>query len=264
MSANFLSAKKNKIVGLREDIAMRLKASVLSMLALAAVQLTSCQRSAPFDPAMAGAFFPLRPGSSWTYHLIDKAHHATTVFTDRAVGKERIAAPEAAGAVVSEYSSPGGTGKSTITYVAEHGYITRSLSIGDNGWTAFEEREFLPQLLKPDLTWSNSLRPFESEPESFHVTQTHRTFLESEVVAVPAGRFSRCIRIETDALYQDDASKMISPRRVRYIDWYAPDVGLVKTLVMEPGFFGSEIARVELVNFANSQIKTAAHLSKAE
>lgn len=243
---------------------MTLKASVLSMLALAAVQLTSCQRSAPFDPALAGAFFPLRPGSSWTYHLIDKAHHTTTVFTDRAIGKERIAAPKAAGAVVSEYSGPAGAGKSTIIYLAQRGYITRLLSTGDNGWTPFEEREFLPQLLKPDLTWSNSLRPFERAPESFHVTQTHRTFLESKVVAVPAGYFSGCIRIETAALYQDDASKMIRPRRVRYIDWYAPDVGLVKTLVLKPGFFGSEIARVELVNFANSRIKTATHLSKAE
>ena len=243
---------------------MALKASVFSMLALATVQLTSCQKSAPFDPALAGAFFPLRPGSSWTYHLIDKAHHTTAVFTDRAVSKERIAAPGAAGAVVSEYSGPTGTGKSTIVYLAQRGYITRLLSMGDNSWIPFEEHEFLPQLLKPDLTWSNSLRPFELVDESFHVTQTHRTFLESDVVAVPAGHFSRCIRIETDALYQDDNSKTIRPRRIRYIDWYAPDVGLVKTLVLKPGFFGSEIARIELVNFANSQLKTAAQRSKAE
>src|SRR5438552_4036081 len=125
---------------------MTLKASVFSILALAAVQLTSCQKSAPFDPALAGAFFPLHPGSTWTYPLIDQADHGTTVFTDRAVNKERIAAPGAAGAVVSEYSGPSGTGKSTIIYLAQHGYITRLLSIGDEGWTPFEEREFLPQL----------------------------------------------------------------------------------------------------------------------
>ena len=243
---------------------MTLKASVVPVLALAVVGLTSCQRSAPFDPAMAGAFFPLRPGSAWTYRVTDQAHHTTATFTDRAVGKEGIAAHGASGEVVSEYSGAGGIGKSVIIYRPEHGYITRILSIGDYPRVPFQEDQFLPQLLKPDLIWSNSMLPFGDAPGTFHVTQTHRTFLESRAIEVPAGRFTRCIRIETEALYQDDSAQKNRPRSVRYIDWYAPNVGLVRSQVLEPGFFGTEIARVELVNFANSRIQTASALARPQ
>lgn len=146
----------------------------------------------------------------------------------------------------------------------EGGYITRASDLDDHGRILFEERRFLPQVLKPDLTWSNSLFPFDRMPEAFRVTQTHRTFSEADEVAVPAGHFSHCIRIETEAVYRDSSSKEDGARRLRYLDWYAPNVGLVKTLVLESGFFGSEIARVELLSFVDSQVKGAPRWSKAE
>ena len=85
---------------------------------------------------------------------------------------------------------------------------------------------------------------------------------ESGEVVVPAGRFSGCIRIETEAEYQRNSQSAPS-LRLRYIDWYAANVGLVRTVVSKGRFFHSEIARVELLSFAKSPVEAAARSSQA-
>jgi hypothetical protein len=135
--------------------------------------------------------------------------------------------------------------------------VTRLIPFGDGSQTLSEEQEFLPRLLRPGLTWSNSVSPFGALPEGFQLTQTHRTSLETGTVQVPAGSFANCIRIETETLYNTNSpAKAVSARRLKYVDWYAPNVGLIKTLVFEGGFFGGEVARVELLSFGDSPVKT--------
>jgi hypothetical protein len=237
------------------------RASFLFALVLAAAQLTSCQSKAQFDPGLAGTFFPLHPGSTWTYRVVDKNLGTTNIITDRAMDKQLINTAKTGGESVSEGSLSGGASKSTIVYVIEGGYINR-VSVDGPTWIRFEETRFLPQLLKPDLTWSNSIFPFGHLGAAFHVVQHHRTFLESGEVVVPAGRFSGCIRIETEAEYQRNSQSATS-LRLRYIDWYAANVGLVRTVVFRGGFFHSEVARVELLSFAKSPVEVAARSSQA-
>jgi hypothetical protein len=232
------------------------RASFLFALVLAAAQLTSCQNKAPFDPGLAGTFFPLRPGSTWTYRIVDKNLGTTNIITDRAVDQQ------SGGEAVSEDSLSSGASKSTILYVTEGGYINR-VSVDGPTWIRFEETRFLPQLLKPGLIWSNSFFPFGHLGAAFHVVQHHRTFLEIGDVVVPAGRFSGCIRIETEAEYQRNIPQSASSLRLRYIDWYAANVGLVRTVVLKSGFFNSEVARVELLSFAKSPVEAAARSSQA-
>jgi hypothetical protein len=231
---------------------MKLIASIVCLM-LTVVQLSSCQRNAPFDPALIGSFFPLRPGLTWVYRVIYKSQENPQIFTDRATGgQERVSAPNAATGMVSEYSGSDGTRDLTILYMVKNGYVSRSVRSRDSRQIMSEEREFLPLLLKPDLTWSNSLFPVGRFVKGFHITQAHRTSLEAGVVLVPAGHYSNCIRIDTVAVYQDDSSK-IGARQLRYVDWYAPNVGLIKTVVLESGFFGTEIGRVELLRFRDSR-----------
>jgi hypothetical protein len=143
-------------------------------------------------------------------------------------------------------------------YMVEAGYITRIASLGGPTRLRLEERGFLPQYLWPDRGWSNTLSPFAHSPDVIlKITQNHRSFLEADEVLVPAGRFAGCIRIETEASYQSPAG--IGDKRY-FTDWYAPDVGLVKTLVLSGGH-GHEIARIELVHFAKSA--TAAPLQSS-
>jgi len=183
---------------------------------------------------------------------------------DRAIGHAYITSLKAAGEVVSEYSGPGGTGTSTDIYVVDGGYITRVSTLNNPAGILSGERQFLPRLLMPGLTWSNSLFPFGSPSTAFWVVQKHRTFLDPDEVAVPAGRFSGCIRIETDAVYRHNSREH---DQFRYLDWYAPNVGLVRTLfLMKSGFFGSEteIARLELLKFGESPVTVTSRLPKAE
>jgi hypothetical protein len=236
---------------------MRLKASFIC-LTLAAIQLLGCQRKASFDPALAGCFFPLRPGLTWTYRVIDKGQETPQIFTDRALGgQERVGTAPAAGGIVAEYSGADGASDLTILYAVENGYVTRTLGFGDKRHIMSQERGFLPRLLKPDLTWSNSQFPLGHFAAGFHVTQTHRTSLESAIVIVPAGHFSNCIRIETDAVLTDDDSHRVGTRQLRYVDWYAPNVGLIKTVVKESGFFGAQTGSVELLSFSQSGVRDA-------
>ena len=233
---------------------------LLSILGLVAIQLASCQRKS-FDPALASEFFPLRPGLSWTYRIIDESRGTVHIFTDRVIGRRRILTGANADEVESEYSGPTGTLNSSIIYFPEGGYLTRQSRIDKTAQVMLAERAFLPQLLKPNLTWSNSLMLFDQQPDIFHVVQTHRTFFDTKTVEVPAGRFSGCIRIETAAVYQSNSSEINLPLRLKYLDWYAPHIGLVKTLVKENRLFGSELMLVELINFGYSQPKDATPLT---
>jgi hypothetical protein len=154
-------------------------------LTLAVVQLSACQKSAPFDPASASSFFPLRPGLTWTYRVVDKSQKSPQIFTDRATGgQERVGTANAAAGVVSEYSGSDGESDLSIRYKFEDGYVTRLLSLRGGRRILSQERGFLPRLLEPDLTWSNSLSPVGQFVEGFHITQTHRTYVESDIVVV--------------------------------------------------------------------------------
>jgi hypothetical protein len=235
---------------------MRPKMLRLSGLALAIIALSSCQRKS-FDPALAGTFFPLQQDFTWTYKIIDQEHATNQILTDRVLAGGGLNG--GAKQVQSEYSGPTGVLNSSIKYVPDHGYFTRQLLINKTAWFT-AETAFLPQLLRPNLIWSNSLVPFGQQPGTFHVTQTHRTFFDPKKIEVPAGNFAGCIRIETIALYQS-SSKVNPALELKYVDWYAPHVGLVKTLVEHSGLFGSEVARIELLSFGYPRPKTVPALS---
>lgn len=243
---------------------MKIRASILLTSAIAVFLLSSCQRGT-FNPAEADSYFPLRSGASWTYRFIDRPHDTSQILTDRVVGIGRLDGPATAiGKVVSEVSRPDGTHQSAMLYVVEGGYITRVSTLGEPRWNVFEERRFLPQLLRPGLRWSNSLHPFGQVQTTMSVEQTHRTFLERRDVVVPGGRFSGCIRIETEAVYKFTGGQPGDEEHLKYIDWYAPNIGLVKTrVVKKQGLFGfrSEVASVELLSFAKSNERAAVHVS---
>jgi hypothetical protein len=232
---------------------MKLKAFSF-FLTLTAMLVMGCQHKASFNPALAGTFFPLRPGSTWTYRIIDQDRHTTEILTDRAIDRSSAGQSDSGGGMVSEDESSG-ENNLTILYKVENGYVTRIFDFGDSSGVQFRERGFLPRQLKPDITWSNSAFPFGRFPEGLRLAQTHRTALETDLVVVPAGSFSNCIRIDTQVSYHGSFSERLRPRRLKYLDWYAPNVGLIKTVVLESGYFGDEVARVELLSFGDSPVK---------
>lgn len=132
------------------------------------------------------------------------------------------------------------------------------------------EDNFLPRYLRPDRIWSSGTHSVlanrcarcgaENPFDILKITENHRSFLENDEVIIPAGRFSGCIRVETEISYEDPpgtGSKADILGKRYFIDWYAPDVGLVKTLVLVGGQNGREIARIELLRFAKFGVTVA-------
>jgi hypothetical protein len=76
----------------------------VTLITLGAAQLTGCNKEASYNPALAGTFFPLKPGFSWTYRMVDSSEPATEIRTDRVVGKEYIKPLQTVASVVSEIS----------------------------------------------------------------------------------------------------------------------------------------------------------------
>jgi hypothetical protein len=246
-------------------------------LAAATLLFSSCQHKSAFDPKLSGSFFPLRAGMTWTYQVS---------FEDGSGATLRLRAQKntARGTPISVFSSylpnprnvtPGSEGETAALaaglqseehYTLEGAFLTRVEEIAEeSGSIRFEEARFLPQYFLPHQEWSNTLSPV----GFLRIVQHHRTFLERNILIVPAGHFSNCMRIETEATYDGPNNA----HGVRYFtDWYAPNVGLVKTLVLGDGpqfwlearfpvvralladtaLFRHPVADVELSTFAGS------------
>jgi hypothetical protein len=246
----------------------RISVALTSLLLMAA--LCSCQhKTAHFDPSQSRAFFPLVPDSVWTYQVQSKSQRRSYVVTDKAVGEKYVPSLNVTGEVVEEYYNLDRGGTRPIVYVTTGGYWTRlsgldyaKEDIQAPAWGRSEEGQFMPAILTPDLNWSSKIFPFGHMPGSFDIVQTHRSYFEPTDVVVPAGDYSGCMRIETQAIYEGGSyAKIAKPLRLVYEDYYAPHVGLIKTLALEGNSHGAEMERVELIRYAPPQ--TAAHASNS-
>jgi hypothetical protein len=239
---------------------MQLRASMLLVFALFATPLFGCYggKRATYDPKFAESFFPLEPNSLWTYRITSKSQRQTYVVTDQVVGERYIPSLNLTGQVVEEYYNMDRGGTRPLVYFIKDGYLSRLSGLNYSkqeieapAWGRSEESEFLPQHVFPDLSWTSKTLPFGHLAGSFDIAQAHRSFFQADDVVVPAGSFAGCIRIESRALYEGGAYS--SPRNknlsLMYEDYYAPNVGLIKTVALEGSADGSEVERVELLKF---------------
>jgi hypothetical protein len=221
-------------------------------------------KTAQFDPGLARDFFPLAPDSVWTYRVNSKSQRTTYVVTDKAVGEKYVPSLNITGEVVQEYYNMDRGGTRPIVYITKNGYWTRFSGLDYSkddieapAWGRSEEGEFMPAILTPGVNWKSQIFPFGHMPGSFDIRQLHRTFFESAEVVVPAGHFAGCMRIETEAVYEGGSyAKFGKPLRLVYEDYYAPHVGLIKTLALEGNSYGREVERVELLRFFAPQSST--------
>jgi len=222
-------------------------------------------KSAQFDPALARDFFPLARDSVWTYRVNSKSQRTTYVVTDKAMGEKYVPSLNITGEVVEEYYNMDRGGTRPIVYITKNGYWTRLSGLDYSkedieapAWGRSEEGEFMPAILMPGANWKSQIFPFGHMPGSFDIRQLHRTFFEPADIVVPAGHFTGCVRIETEALYEGGSyAKIGKPLRLIYEDYYAPHVGLVKTLALEGTIHGHEVERVELIRFLAPRPSTA-------
>ncbi len=248
---------------------MMRKPVFLTIAGFAVAFLGACQQQprAKFDSRTSSDFFPLPPKASWTYKVDSKSQHTTYVVTDTVVGQEYVPALNVTGMVVEEYYNLDRGGVRPIVYTNHNGYLDRlsglayqKQDIEAPAWGRSEEGEFMPQMLSPNLNWSSKIYPFGHISGSFDITQNHHTYFEPQPIMVPAGSFPGCIRIDTDAKYEGGtyAQKGNKNLKLMYRDWYAPHVGLIKTVALEGGPGGSEMEHVELLRYSIPPATSAA------
>jgi hypothetical protein len=122
----------------------------------------------PFNPALAGRFFPLRSGLTWNYR-VTFANGATETITDRVLESDQPVTLGGATLVVSDYSGfeggrtiradlpklyPAQQAEIEMRYVLEKGYITRITNLGGSLRIQLVEGRFLPRYMRPDSQWS--------------------------------------------------------------------------------------------------------------
>jgi hypothetical protein len=239
---------------------MKRKLTWFLAFTLSAAPLIGCQgekKAAIFDPHLAGQFFPLQPQAEWTYRVNSQSQHSTYAITDTVVGEKYVPALDVTGEVVSEYYDMDRGGTRPIVYVSKNGYFDRlsgldyaKQDIEAPAWGRSEDGAFLPQRLTPDLSWDSKSFPFGHVQGAFDIKQAHKTYFETDEVVVPAGHFDNCIRVETSAQFEGgEYAKAGKPSKLTYEDWYAPNVGLIKTITYEGEAGGSEMERVELLHY---------------
>jgi hypothetical protein len=221
----------------------------------------SRHKTTTFNPALSGSFFPLETNSIWTYRINSKSQRSTYIVTDKVVGEKYVPSLNVTGEVVEEYYNMDRGGTRPIVYIVKNGYLNRlsgleyakQEEIQAPAWGRSEDGAFLPARLTPELSWNSKILPFGHLDGAFDINQAHRSVFETEDVVVPAGTFSGCIRIDTDAVYEGGSyAKSAKKMQLAYRDWYAPNVGLVRTVALEGGPSGPEMERVELIKYARS------------
>lgn len=233
--------------------------TVVALAAVLGVFGSAC-KSAPFHANPSAAFFPLKPNMMWMYQVDSKSQLARYTVTDMVVGRRYVPALKLSGAVVEEFYNFDRAGLRPIVYTQDGGYLTRlsgldylKNQITTPPWGRSVDQNFLPLLLGSNQVWENDLFPYGKLPGAFKVIQRHKTFVESGEIVVPAGRYRGCIRIETEAEYQGGPyAQEHQLLKLAYRDWYAPDVGLVRTVAYENDLNGSEMERVELIKFSST------------
>lgn len=209
-------------------------------------------------------YFPLRPDDTWVYEIARGSEGQHTRLMIRARGDRFIEPLRQQGHVVEErYSSHGGAAPGEphlMVYYRHDGFVHRAMSLeyrGDEivegGLRAGEER-FLPVGLDARSRWQGVTTAYDvpgPKGGGYAVEQIHAAAPEPEEVEVPAGRFGGCIRVETVAVQRlrAEGRSQGEPVVFYYRDWYAPNVGLVRSRLTSGRGQGALLAETRLVSF---------------
>jgi hypothetical protein len=235
---------------------VRIGALVAVAVALHGCTATVGPRPAAVAPA---SFFPLDPNSRWEYAVSRQAGHERFQFTATVQQDDFVAPDGQACRIVDErYTDIAGGTRFPVLYCSKGGFLHRVMSLEyrgdaleDNGLKS-GELKFLPTDLAQVQTWEGWTNAYRlPDGSGFEVRQLHERVPEPEEVAVPAGRFDGCVRVDTTAIHSATGAdgRPVGPRIVFYYsDWYAPGVGLVKT--EQRNAQAEVLATIELVAYA--------------
>lgn len=224
------------------------------------VLLAGTWSAPPEGPAVSGiggfseaeSLFPLRPGNRWTYELSGDWYERPQHLVVEVKGLQAVPRLQKDVMVVDE-THPGVDPKAPrdvlpVLYSLNEGYLVRNTNhvyANDDRSTmvatAIIGESFAPVLPmdpeKKTVGWKNmNMGRMATMSE---LSTLYRVGRAPEAVIVNAGKFEGCIRAETKI-------ERVSGRGFLYSEWYAPAVGMVKSVTKElPG--GRLVEKKELL-----------------
>ena len=211
-----------------------------------------------FATAPSTVLLPLAVGNEWTYEVRYPAGDVA-MLTMRVRGERYIESRGMRATIVEERGGIPGrafaeVGTDLVAYYLRGGFVFRSAwlvardaGLEDRGAELGDER-LLPLDPVRDVAWEGGYGLFDFGSRvlyQFHASS--RLAPASEAVSVPAGVFDRCVRIDTRVAATTPHAPTDRTIVHRYVEWYAPRVGLVKSQSFVDGTL--EVGRADLVRF---------------
>src|SRR5262245_34483237 len=176
-------------------------------------------------------FFPLHPQDTWTYQVQRPAAGVSFPMIVTVKGEQYIEPLHMYGQLVEEshliplmmpgeleprpqeYAFP-------VAYYVQEGFVHRRMSLSyingqlEDSGLGSAETQFLPLSLHAGTDWESYLNAYETNDRLFGQggRHKHHAVREDALIEVPAGRFSDCLRVETEAVSTATSSKK-SPRQ---------------------------------------------------
>jgi len=222
------------------------------LVGLLGLVLGSCgPHNQPAAPPTSGDYFPMRKGDRWEYEVrsrLGKLHVRVEAKGELPVGgqEQRIFVMEETS---DESTALGFVKTSPVGYVQEDGYVARILALDydDDSTLRLLGRDkptrILPLDPKPGDTWDQESSLFTMPDGKTRPMGWSGEVKTSQPVRVPAGTFSNVVEI--DSVYHEPNPQGTLVPSMRYMDYYARGVGLVRSVTEDVS--GEASKRVEWV-----------------
>lgn len=233
---------------------------LLTLLATASGGCVTIPTRPEPQAAIDAELFPLRPGTFWVYEVHD-AEGRVALQRVLVRGPIYLKTYEAAGTVVEESGGVAGelsldVSWHPVVYYRRGDFLYKFSGLGyvDEELREYRlgngEEKVLPADPDRHPEWESDFQVFQLEPGTGYAMRTFSTSeRSSEPVRVRAGTFRDCLRVETKTVAFSKSARPSGVKVIfRYVDWYAPGVGLVKSLV-EVEDAPRPVSLLELVSF---------------
>jgi hypothetical protein len=215
---------------------------------------TSCGplRSAPTGET---SYFPMSADRVWEYHFRHLESGDVWPVIVRSRGPGFV---PALGRIAAIFDEDYPDQSVPVAFFLEEGFLQSEIGLRyrvERGVElmpiGIQPMRVMPMPPRVGMQWAYLEQVFGSTPDgaTLNIRWTGSISREESVV-VPAGVFRDCLRIESIAVHRLPMEP--HPRAYRYVDWYAPNVGLVKNEYAS-GEDRQVFTRMELVSYLNDR-----------
>jgi hypothetical protein len=196
-----------------------------------------------YGSELSETYFPLKPGLTWTYKIISDKHPTKTIsitnMPSREINNLKLTPRKTEAGGGSTYYLIGSDDKGIYRYGEQKSEKSEPIIDDPRDY-------YIKTPVSLGTTWDTKAK-FGGEDLTINLT------IESlnDSMTVPAGSYQDCLKIK----HTSGAQKNGSGLSVEAYEWYAPNVGLVKSLVTIKKFDHKQLKESEHLNYQLESFK---------